>query len=155
MLIQILCEFTRFFKLLIVVKNRHVPDTFDVKQKNRNHETIATDFTLNRQQRSLVNWAACKAVPVYKMGFSPSKNEHYQLVIVDTTAAPALYIVGQQYSCSLCSSLKYTDSQWRCSHIFHTTGEINTGNRRKVPCTVSVWFTQLWSNILSFENSLF
>ena len=33
-----------------------------------------------------------------------------KLVIVDTTAAPALYIVGQQYSCSLCSSLKYTDS---------------------------------------------
>ena len=32
------------------------------------------------------------------------------LVIVDTTAAPVLYIVGQQYSCSLCSSLKYTDS---------------------------------------------
>ena len=31
------------------------------------------------------------------------------LVIVDTTAALALYIVGQ-YSCSLCSSLKYTDS---------------------------------------------
>ena len=78
-LIQILCEFTRFFKLLIVVKNRHVPDTFDVKQKNRNHETIATDFILNRQQRSLVNWAACKAVPVHKMGFPPSKNEHYQL----------------------------------------------------------------------------
>ena len=33
-----------------------------------------------------------------------------QLVIVDTTAAPALYIVGQWYSFSLCSSLKYTDS---------------------------------------------
>ena len=32
------------------------------------------------------------------------------LVIVDNTAAPALYIVGQLYSCSLCSSLKYTDS---------------------------------------------
>ena len=33
----------------------------------------------------------------------------YRLVIVHTTAAPALYIVGQYYSCSLCSSLKYTD----------------------------------------------
>ena len=33
-----------------------------------------------------------------------------KLVIVDTTAAPALYIVGQQYSYSFCSSLKYTDS---------------------------------------------
>ena len=33
-----------------------------------------------------------------------------KLVIVDTIAAPALYVVGQQYSCSLCSSLKYTDS---------------------------------------------
>ena len=33
-----------------------------------------------------------------------------KLVIVDTTAAPALYVVGQQYSCSLCRSLKYTDS---------------------------------------------
>ena len=33
-----------------------------------------------------------------------------KLVIVDTKAAPVLYIVGQQYSCSLCSSLKYTDS---------------------------------------------
>ena len=65
---------------LIVVKNRHVPDTFDVKLKNRNHETIRTDFTLNRQRRSLVNWAACKAVSVHKMGFSPSKNEHYQLL---------------------------------------------------------------------------
>ena len=32
------------------------------------------------------------------------------LVIVNTTAAPALYIVGQLYFCSLCSSLKYTDS---------------------------------------------
>ena len=30
------------------------------------------------------------------------------VVIVDTTAAPALYIVGQKHSCSLCSSLKYT-----------------------------------------------
>ena len=35
--------------------------------------------------------------------------ELYLLVIVDSTAAPALHIVGQ-YSCSLCSSLKYTDS---------------------------------------------
>ena len=33
-----------------------------------------------------------------------------KLVIVDTTASPVLYIVGQQYSCWLCSSLKYTDS---------------------------------------------
>ena len=33
-----------------------------------------------------------------------------ELVIVDTTAAPALCILCQQYSCSLCSSLKYTDS---------------------------------------------
>ena len=33
-----------------------------------------------------------------------------KLEIADTTAAPALYIVGQLYSCSLCSSLKYTDS---------------------------------------------
>ena len=32
------------------------------------------------------------------------------LVIVDTTAAPVLYIVGQKYSYSLCSSLKYTNS---------------------------------------------
>ena len=32
------------------------------------------------------------------------------LVIVDSTAAPALYIVGQWYSWSLCSSLEYTDS---------------------------------------------
>ena len=42
---------------------------------------------------------------------------------------------NQQYcrsilSCSLCSSLEYTDSQWRFSHIFHTIGEINTGNAR-------------------------
>ena len=28
------------------------------------------------------------------------------LVIVDTTAAPALYVVGHYYSWSLCSSLK-------------------------------------------------
>ena len=36
-----------------------------------------------------------------------------ELVIVDTTATPALYIVGQLYSWSLsrlCSSLQYTDS---------------------------------------------
>ena len=33
-----------------------------------------------------------------------------KLVVVDTTATPALYIVDQQYSYSLCSSLKYTDS---------------------------------------------
>ena len=26
------------------------------------------------------------------------------------TVAPAVYVVGQQYSCSLCSSLKYTNS---------------------------------------------
>ena len=32
------------------------------------------------------------------------------LVIVDTTAAPTLYIVGQKYSCKLCSSLTHTDS---------------------------------------------
>ena len=33
-----------------------------------------------------------------------------QLVIVDTTSAPALYIVGLYYSSSLRSPLKYTDS---------------------------------------------
>ena len=33
-----------------------------------------------------------------------------ELVIVDITAAPALYIVCQQHSYFLCSSLKYTDS---------------------------------------------
>ena len=37
----------------------------------------------------------------------------YKLVIVDTRAAPALHIVGQQYPCSLCSSLKYTDKEFR------------------------------------------
>ena len=30
-----------------------------------------------------------------------------KLVIVDTTAAPALYVFGQQYSWSLCRSLNY------------------------------------------------
>ena len=39
-----------------------------------------------------------------------NNNIKVSLVIVDTTVAPTLYIVGQQYSCSLSSSLKYTDS---------------------------------------------
>ena len=42
------------------------------------------------------------------------------LAIVDTTAAPALYIVGQQHSCSLCSSIHNV-----FLHIFHTICEIN------------------------------
>ena len=33
-----------------------------------------------------------------------------KLVIVDTTAAPVLYVVAQWYPLALCSSLKYTDS---------------------------------------------
>ena len=30
------------------------------------------------------------------------------LIIVDTTAAPVLYIVGQKYSCSLCEIYRIT-----------------------------------------------
>ena len=41
-----------------------------------------------------------------------------KLVLVDTTAAPALYIVVQQYSYSLCSSLKYTDSFIQDFHTY-------------------------------------
>ena len=43
-------------------------------------------------------------------GSTPVSTVSLILVIVDTTAAPCLYIVVQQYSCSLCGSLKYTDS---------------------------------------------
>ena len=40
-------------------------------------------------------------------------------------------------------------------HIFHTTGE-SKNRKSKVPCTVSVQFTQLWSeNIFSYKNILF
>ena len=42
--------------------------------------------------------------------FDALNMENIQLVIVDNTAAHALYIVGKKHSCSLCSSLKYTDS---------------------------------------------
>ena len=66
---------------------------------------------------------------------------------------------NQQYcrsilSCSLCSSLEYTDSQWRFSHIFHSIGEINTGKARFMH-TVQFDLDSFHQNILSFENSLF
>ena len=44
--------------------------------------------------------------------------------------APDLYVVDQLYFQSWCSSLKYTGSYWKPLHIFHTIGEIKTGNVR-------------------------
>ena len=77
------------------------------------------------------------------------------LVIVDTTAALALYIVGQYYSRSLCGSLKYTDFIMKiCSHIFHTIGEINSGNAR-FRAQSRFDLHSFDQNIVSFENSLF
>ena len=53
----------------------------------------------------------------------------------------------------LCSSLKYTDSWWRFSHIFHTIGEINTGNARfHAPFQFDFINTQLWSKHSQFRE---
>ena len=44
---------------------------------------ITRAIFLNKDEepaRYLVNWAACKADPVHKMGRLVSKNEHYQLL---------------------------------------------------------------------------
>ena len=70
----------------------------------------------------------------------------WQLVIVDTTAAPSL-CCRSIVSWSLCSSLKYTDSYWRFPHIFHTIGNIKT---RKILWTDSGRFTQLSSKHSQF-----
>ena len=48
----------------------------------------------------------------------------YLLVIADIRAAPVLYVVGQLYPWSWCSSLKYINSYWRFLQIQHTIGEI-------------------------------
>ena len=61
----------------------------------------------------------------------------YILVIVDTTAAPALYIVGHKED-----------------FHGHTTGEINTGNER-FHAQFQVDLHSFDQNILSFANSLF
>ena len=61
------------------------------------------------------------------------------LTVVDTTA-----------SCSLCSSLRYTNSYSRFLHIFHKIGEIQ--NRKfKISCTNLGWFAQLWSKHSQFR----
>ena len=71
--------------------------------------------------------------------------------VVDTTAAhPRSVSCRQLYSCSLCSSLRYTNSYSRFLHIFHTIGEIQ--NRKfKILCTNLGWFAQLWSIHSQFQ----
>ena len=69
-----------------------------------------------------------------------------KIVIVDTAAAPVLYIVVQKYSCSLCIDCVALEIYRFIMKIFTnipvTMGDINT-RKRNVPCTVSVRFTQL------------
>ena len=52
------------------------------------------------------------------------------------------------------STLKYTYSEGRFSHIFHTIGEINTGNAR-FHAQFQVDLHSFDQGILSFENNLF
>ena len=69
---------------------------------------------------------------------------------VDTTATSHSVSCRQFYSCSLCSSLRYTNSYSRFLRIFHTIGEIQ--NRKfKISCTNLGWFAQLWSKHSQFQ----
>ena len=76
--------------------------------------TQPTDDMTPRKEKNRIIYLMSKTRKVFAQSSYPEahvKNSRQtKLVIVDTTAAPALYIVGQQYSYSLCSSLKYTDS---------------------------------------------
>ena len=70
--------------------------------------------------------------------------------VVDTTATPRSVSCRQLYSCSLCSSLRYTNSYSRFLHKFQTIGEIQ--NRKfKISCTNLGWFAQLWSKHSQFQ----
>lgn len=55
------------------------------------------------------------------------------LLIVDTAAAPALYVVSQFYPWSLCSSLKDVDSHCRFSHLFYLIGKIYKSRNGNIP----------------------
>ena len=74
------------------------------------------------------------------------------LLIVDTAAAPTLYVVGQFYPWSLCSSLKDIDSYWRFSHLFHLIGEIYKSRKGNIPCTdlraliKTLWVSRIFSH---------
>ena len=74
------------------------------------------------------------------------------LLIVHTAAAPALYVVGQFYPWSLCSSLKDIDSYWRFSHLFHLIGEIYKSRKGYIPCPdlraliKTLWVSRIFSH---------
>ena len=61
----------------------------------------------------------------------------YTLVTVDATAAP-LCMLSVNSILAPCVALWNILIHNECSHIFHTIGEITTGNKRKVPCTVLI-----------------
>ena len=67
----------------------------------------------------------------------------YYILLITTAAAPALYVVGQKYSCSLSSSLKYIVSIH--NEDFHTyfIQQVRKNRKSKVPRTNSVRLTQL------------
>ena len=83
----------------------------------------------NKSERDVLTCKLC----YFPFAVATSNSWHY--------SCPRPVYTEYWYSCSLCSSLKYTD--W---YIFHTIGEINTGNKR------SVRFTQLWSKHFQFRE---
>ena len=94
--------FYNFFNYVRVEMNLPPKKTQNlrVKLKSQNYRTVQIQTYFKSVNQSKLH------IIKQKQGVQ----QMIKKVIVDTTAAPALYIVGQQYSWSLCSlcSLKYT-----------------------------------------------